>query len=126
MSDIENGSIVWTDLTVTNASEVKDFYTEVLMCKSEAASMGDYEDYVLSLSDSGQGIAGVCHARGSNADIPSQWLPYFKISDLDQSLDKVKKLGGKTLSSIKSYGDDNRYAVIQDPAGAVCALFEAK
>lgn len=36
--------------------------------------MGAYDDYVMNASSTGQATAGICHARGGNADLPAQWL----------------------------------------------------
>ncbi|TRY32623.1 VOC family protein [Aliiglaciecola sp. M165] len=124
MSDGQVGSVVWTDITVENASGLKDFYQQVVGWKVNPVSMGDYEDYSMQLPGNGQDTVGICHARGGNADLPSQWLLYFKVANLDESLEAVENMGGKTVSSMKTYGGESRYIIIQDPAGAVCALFE--
>ena len=39
--------------------------------------MGGYSDHLMSLSQSGKAVAGLCYARGSNADLPPQWLVYI-------------------------------------------------
>jgi len=47
--------------------------------------MGGYSDYLLLPPGSDEPIAGVCHARGSNADIPPQWLIYIAVQDVEVS-----------------------------------------
>lgn len=126
MSSSETGSIVWCDLTVPNAESVKDFYSSVVGWKANPISMGDYNDFTMQSPGTSNDVVGICHARGDNADIPSQWMPYFKIENLDQSLQDVERLGGKAISSMKHYGSVSRYIIIEDPAGAVCVLFEDK
>ena len=49
MSTSPVGSVVWTDLTVNNASEVKDFYQQVVGWKPNPVSMGDYDDFTMQL-----------------------------------------------------------------------------
>ena len=39
--------------------------------------------------ESGKVAAGVCHARGSNAKLPAQWLIYITVEDVDKSADSV-------------------------------------
>ena len=68
------GSISWMDLTVTNAEEVKDFYKEVVGWSTSSVNMGDYEDYCMNLPETENTVAGVCHAKGVNAALPSQSL----------------------------------------------------
>jgi predicted enzyme related to lactoylglutathione lyase len=127
MSDInkhEAGAITWTDLTVLNAEEIKTFYSEVIGWKSEAVSMGDYNDFNMNLPASGNTIAGICHKRGANAELPAQWLVYLTVADVDKSAKRCVELGGKVLTGPKDMGGYGRVCVIQDPAGAVAALFE--
>ena len=83
--------------------------------------MGAYSDFVMS-ADHAE-VAGICHARGGNAELPPVWLIYITVEDLDQSLEECQRLGGTVLVAPRSYGG-GRYCVIKDPAGAVCALYQ--
>jgi predicted enzyme related to lactoylglutathione lyase len=116
------GSISWTDLTIEDAERLRDFYASVAGWHPESLSMGSYADYVMN-DASGAAVAGICHARGGNADIPPQWLVYITVDDLDHSMAECVRLGGAVLVQPRSYAD-GRYCIIQDPAGAVCALYE--
>jgi predicted enzyme related to lactoylglutathione lyase len=127
MSDavkIEIGSINWADLTVPNADEVRDFYSAVVGWTPVALDMGGYSDYCMNLPESNRTVAGVCHARGVNANLPAQWLVYINVADLDKSIQACTEKGGKVLAGPRSMGPQGRYCVIQDPAGAAAALFE--
>lgn len=118
------GSIGWFDLTVTNADEVRDFYAEVVGWKWSPLDMNGYSDYCMNLPGSGDTVAGICHKRNVNASLPSQWLMYINVANLDQSMSRVEALGGKILTPIRGNTTQGRFVVIQDPAGAVAALFE--
>jgi predicted enzyme related to lactoylglutathione lyase len=118
------GSIGWIDLTVDDAPGIRAFYEDVVGMTHEAAPMGDYDDYCLRPHD-GDPVAGVCHARGSNAEMPPQWLIYFVVADVDGSVQRCTERGGAVIVPIKSMDGHGRYCVIKDPAGAVAALFEA-
>ena len=54
-SDI--GTIVWQDLTVDNADEIKDFYSQVVGWHSEPVNMGGYSDYEIASPDVGETIS---------------------------------------------------------------------
>ena len=116
------GTIIWTDLTVENAEEVRDFYSSVVGWTHEPEDMGDYEDYHMVASSTGDRVAGVCHPRGVNADLPPQWLVYISVEDLDASMAACQELGGRVVAGPKKLGPYGRYCVIEDPAGAVAAL----
>jgi hypothetical protein len=116
------GTVVWRDLTIGNAKEVQEFYTRVTGWKADPVSMGEYNDYSM-LAESGDCVAGVCHAQGVNAGMPAQWLIYIKVADLDQSIAECTALGGKVIHGPRSMGD-SRFCVIEDPAGAVAGLIQ--
>lgn len=106
---------------MANAETVRDFYEAVAGWTPEAVPMGAYSDFVMNAD--GVAVAGICHARGNNADIPPQWLVYITVDDLDHSLAECLRLGGALVSGPRSYGG-GRFCVIKDPAGAVCAIYQ--
>jgi uncharacterized protein len=124
MSKNEIGAITWMDLTVQNADQIRDFYQAVVGWKPDAVDMGGYSDYNMSSPETKEPKAGVCHARGGNADLPAQWLIYITVANLDESMENCRREGGKIISGPRSVTGHGRYCVIQDPAGAVAALFE--
>lgn len=128
------GSICWHDLTVPDAERVRDFYCQVVGWRSEPVDMGGYSDFNIFAPAAGaaQGpssapampLAGICHARGSNASIPAQWLVYVAVSDVDESARRCLSLGGRVVDGPRSLGPA-RFCIIQDPAGAVLALYQS-
>jgi predicted enzyme related to lactoylglutathione lyase len=120
----ERGSIAWTDLTVPDAKKITEFYRKVVGWTTSPVSMGDYSDFNMKLPETGKTVAGICHARGVNAELPPVWLVYIIVADLDKSLEQVQQLGGEFYGNLRDMGDQGRFAVIRDPAGAFCALFE--
>ena len=111
-----------TDLTIEDADAVRDFYEKVAGWSSSPVDMGGYSDHTMLDSDQ-RAIAGICHARGENADLPPQWLIYITVADLDQSIVQCEQMGGKVLSAPRQVGS-GRCAVIRDPAGACVALYQ--
>jgi uncharacterized protein len=118
------GTIGWVDLTVPDADALKEFYQDVVGWTTSAFDMGGYNDYCMNVPNSEDTVAGVCHARGSNANQPAQWMIYINVANLDESMEKVTARGGKVLNGPRNMPEQGRYCVIQDPAGAVAALFE--
>lgn len=110
------GKALWRDLTVADAASLKGFYEDVVGWKAEGADMGGYEDFNMLDAD-GEVAAGVCHARGGNADLPPVWLPYFAVDSADEAIASAKAGGGRIVAGPKGY-DAYRYVIIEDPAGA--------
>jgi hypothetical protein len=121
-ADPRIGTFAWHDLTVEDAPVLRDFYAAVVGWRPEPVSMGDYDDFNL-VAANGQPVAGVCHARGENAEVPPAWMNYVLVADLDTSLRRATELGGRVVVPTRDTGRD-RYAVVADPAGAVLALFQ--
>jgi uncharacterized protein len=121
---MDTGRIVWRDLTVSNAEGIRDFYREVVGWEAEEEDMGGYSDFNMVGPD-GERVAGICHQRGANAKVPPVWLVYIAVADLNESANKVVELGGSVIDGPRQMGR-GRFAIIRDPAGAVCALYEVK
>src|SRR5579871_4491852 len=100
------GRIGWIDLTVPGVD------------------MGGYQDYCMVPNGAQEPVAGICHSRGANAALPPVWLIYISVSDMEESIRRCLERGGKLRTQIQSMGSQGRYCVIEDPAGAVSALFE--
>ncbi|MBQ86442.1 MAG: glyoxalase [Gammaproteobacteria bacterium] len=115
------GRIEWVDLSVGDAARSKDFYCKVIGWKPTDVEMGTYSDFNLKLPDSGQTMAGICHARGMNANLPAQWLMYVRVVDVTASAAEAERQKGKVLDGPRRMGGSN-FCVIQDPDGAVMAL----
>ena len=115
------GKIEWMDLTVPDAGQLQKFYTSVVGWSSNDVDMGSYSDFSLNLPGTEDTIAGVCHARIGNANIPSQWLIYVRVANVVDSARQCKKMGGEVLDGPRRMGGSN-FCVIKDPAGAFMAL----
>ena len=120
----ETGRIGWIDITVEDAEGLRDFYAAVAGWKPENVDMGDYADFNMTMPGSGTPAAGICHARGGNAELPPQWLIYIFVVDAEASAETCVELGGRVLVGPKSMAG-GKFAVIEDPGGAVAALYES-
>ena len=114
------GKIEWRDLTVADAEHIADFYSHVVGWQAQPVSMGDYNDFNMVNAD-GETVAGVCHARGGNTGLPSQWLMYVRVDSVKDSITQCLQLGGKVLHGPRDMCGE-QFTVIQDPQGAVLAL----
>ena len=124
MSDnTEVGKIGWIDMTVDDADGVRDFYKTVVGWGSESVGMGDYSDYAMTMPSSDEAVSGICHARGSNADLPTGWLIYITVEDVEASAAACTENGGEIVIPIKGLAG-GRFCVIRDPAGSAAALYQ--
>ena len=91
------GTVVWRDLTVENAEDVRKFYQDVVGWEAAAVNQEGYSDLNRMAPGSAEPLAGVCHARGANADLPAQWLIYIIVEDVERSAAEYVRLGGKVV-----------------------------
>ena len=115
------GRIEWVDLSVGDAARSKDFYCKVIGWKPTDVEMGTYSDFNLNLPNNGETVAGICHARGMNANLPAQWLMYVRVVDVAASAAEAERQKGKVLDGPRRMGGSN-FCVIQDPDGAIMVL----
>jgi uncharacterized protein len=122
MANSEIGAVCWTDLTVPDAERVADFYRQVVGWTSVPVDMASYRDYCMNTPETGRTVAGICHARGVNADLPPVWLIYIVVADVDESAAACRRYGGEVLAGPRELGEHGRFCVIRDPTGAIAAL----
>ncbi len=85
--------------------------------------MEGYADYCMLPPGSDQPATGICHARGPNADLPPSWMIYITVGDVARSVEACRAAGGTVVREPREMGGA-WFAVIRDPAGAVCALHQ--
>lgn len=112
--------VTWIDLTAPDAEKIRDFYTALLGLRPEPVSMGEYDDYNMVNPETGIPVLGVCHKKGPNAALPAQWIVYFTVLDLEDSVSKAVRLGAEIID-----GPRSGICVLRDPSGAVTALYQA-
>jgi hypothetical protein len=60
------------------------------------------------------------------AHIPSYWMPYFQVTNVDTSASKAKELGGNLMVPPQEIPNTGRFAIVTDPQGAMFAIFQPK
>jgi predicted enzyme related to lactoylglutathione lyase len=63
--DAEIGKVGWIDITVDDATGLRDFYSAVTGWNPKDVSMVEYSDFMLTMPENDEPAAGICHARGA-------------------------------------------------------------
>lgn len=118
------GAFSWNELMTTDVDAAKVFYGDLFgwgMQKFEGSDM----DYTMAtLGD--QEIAGLMAIPEEAAGMPPSWGAYVTVADVDALLLRVTKLGGKVAVPPHDIPDVGRFAVIQDPQGAMLSIISYK
>jgi hypothetical protein len=69
-------------------------------------------------------VAGLYDMTPDMVNIPSHWLPYFAIANIDDSLEKIANLKGNIILPKMFIEGVGHFAVVQDPQGGVFGLVQ--
>ena len=116
------GSLCWNELVTTDTEQAKKFLTELFGWGSQTSEMNNisYTSFLIGEKH----IAGMYQMPEEMGDTPAHWLPYFTVEDCDKSCEKARELGAGILQPPKDIPGTGRFAVLQDPQGAVFAIIK--
>ncbi len=122
----EPGTLCWNELFTTNVDAAGKFYAQTVGWTPKAVDMGPMGVYTLfnRPGDDAKNAAGMMGMPPKMAGVPSHWLAYFAVSDVDASTKKVTELGGKVMAPPMDIPKIGRFSVVQDPQGATFGLFK--
>ena len=121
------GTFCWVELGTSDSEAAKNFYTELFgwdfvdnpmgqtWCLHNAQARRQRRRRALQLMPD-------MTAQG----IPPHWLSYVAVTNADETAEKAKAAGATMMKEPFDVLTVGRMAVIQDPTGAVFALWQAK
>jgi hypothetical protein len=112
----------WAELNARGLDRAIGFYEAVFgWTHSTSEAEGDSPPYTQFAAD-GQNIAGAMEMNpGIPATLPSYWMPYFGVADVDQSFQQAVQAGGREMVSPQDF-PGGRFAIVSDPQGAAFGL----
>jgi predicted enzyme related to lactoylglutathione lyase len=120
----QHGAFSWSELMTTDAASAKDFYARLfgwqMRDQSVGGSMGDMIYTVVKAGD--QEMGGLMTMPPHMQGIPPHWGVYVTVEDVDASAKLAEELGGQIKVPPMDIPDVGRFAVIQDPQGAVLSI----
>jgi len=117
------GTFSWVDLGTTDADGAKAFYGSLLGWQFEDMPVPDAPPYSMARIG-GLTVAALYGKRDESQ--PPAWLSYVTVADADGVAASAAGLGGTVISEPFDVLDAGRMAVLQDPTGAVFAIWQAK
>ncbi len=120
------GTFCWVELATTDGEAAKKFYAELFGWSFTDNPIGNGMVYTMLKLD-GKEIGGVYHmpSEMTAQGIPTHWLSYVSVESADETADKAKSLGATLMKEPFDVMDVGRMSVIQDPTGAVFAIWQA-
>src|SRR4051812_37027991 len=118
------GTFCWADLGTPDAAAATRFYTALFGWTAEDRPMGPDASYTMLHAD-GRAVAALYHQEAAQHG-PPHWLSYISVASATDAATRAKALGGTLLMEPFDVLDVGRMAMVQDPAGAVVALWEPR
>jgi predicted enzyme related to lactoylglutathione lyase len=120
------GAMTWNELITSNVDRAGKFYATVFGWTLTPVDMGPIGKYTLfGRAGDKNNVGGMMPLGPQMKGVPSHWLVYFAVKDVDKSAKKVTELGGKVVSPPMDIPDLGRFAVVQDPQGAAFAIYKS-
>lgn len=113
------GSFHWNELWSPDAKAALAFYTAAFGYTHSAMDMPGGSAYFV-LENAGKQRGGIMQSPA--AGIPAHWLPYVHVGDLDATLGRLARNGGKAEGEPMEMPGIGRFAFVRDAQGARLGL----
>lgn len=116
----QHGAFSWNELLTTDVAGAKAFYGELLGWTLQDDNSHGME---YTIARAGETMTGGIMAQPEQCrGMPPAWGAYVTVDNVDTLLPRVEKLGGRIVVPPMDIPSLGRFAVIQDPQGAVLSL----
>jgi len=113
----EPGAMCWCELATTDPEKAGRFHAELFGWRLKPSG-GDYTEFQRGV----QSIGGMMAITPEWGDVPSHWLTYFAVGEVDGTASKAQKLGAQARLPPRDIPNVGRFAVLIDPQGAPFAI----
>jgi uncharacterized protein len=121
------GSFCWIELGTTDQNAAKSFYGSLFGWSPNDMPMGPNDFYTMFQVNGRDAAAGYTLRPDQRAHgVPAHWMIYVAVNSADDAGRRAAELGGTVLRDAFDVYDAGRMAVLQDPAGAVFSVWQAK
>lgn len=121
------GTFSWAELATTDQRAANTFYGRLLGWRVEEVPLSAGETYSMFSLD-GRRTGAACTMREDERaqGIPPHWTLYVAVDNADDVAARAPARGGRVLVPPFDVMDAGRMAVLQDPTGAVLAIWQAR
>jgi len=122
----KDGSYGWAELNSRGFEKARDFYTSVFGWKTKVSPMGEGQGDYTEFQVDGQSIAGGMEMNPMvPQQVPSYWMVYFTVTDVDKSHKKAVDLGAQETLPPQEF-PGGRFSILSDPQGAQFGLLKMR
>lgn len=115
-------SFCWNELATPDTKKAGEFYTGLFGWGTNVQQFGPMT--YTSFLNVGRPAGGMYQPSPEMGNVPPHWLVYFAVDDTDAKVQRATQLGAKTIAPAMDIPGVGRFAVIQDPQGAVFGIIK--
>jgi predicted enzyme related to lactoylglutathione lyase len=120
----ESNTFGWAELNARGADKAVPFYQKVFGWTPKTTPTGPDQPPYTEFQLGGESIAGGQEMQAMvPAQVPSYWLVYFTVADVDKSFKAATQAGGRELVAPMDF-PGGRFALLADPQGASFGLLK--
>lgn len=122
------GTFCWVELGTTDADAAKTFYKGLFDWDYEDDASGGPGMIYTLIKRNGKNVGGLYKmpANMLAQGVPPHWLNYVSVTNADDATAQATAAGGAVMNGPFDVMDAGRMSVIQDPTGAVFAVWQGK
>ena len=114
----------WAELNARGFEKAEPFYKKLFGWGTKKSAMGEGQGEYTEFQVNGESIAGGMEMNPMvPAQVPSYWLAYFTVPDVDKEHKKATELGAKSLLEPADF-PGGRFSILTDPQGASFGLLK--
>jgi uncharacterized protein len=119
------GTFCWVELGTTDGDAAKKFYTQLFNWDYTDNPVGPSGFYTI-LKQNGKDVGALYRMpeEMTSNGVPPHWMSYISVANADETAAKAKSLGATLMKEPFDVFTMGRMAVIQDPTGAMFALWQ--
>jgi predicted enzyme related to lactoylglutathione lyase len=113
----KHGKFSWNELLTTDPEGAKEFYGQLFGWTTQDWPMDGFNYTIVKAGDTD--VGGIMPIPPHATGMPPTWGAYVTVDDVDATAALAEKLGGKICIPPTDIPTVGRFAVIQDPQGAM-------
>lgn len=116
------GTFCWNELMTRDAAAAKAFYGSLFGWKMNDMPMG--QGVYTLLRKGSKDAGGLMQIRPDMGEMPSHWLSYVLVENVDAAVRKAGALGARVHVPGMDIPNIGRFGIFEDPTGAEIAVFQ--
>lgn len=116
------GTFGWNELVTADTEACGTFFTELMGWSTETNETAEAGTYTF-FKQGDRPVGGMMSMQSLGLEgVPSHWMAYLTVEDVDAACARCTELGGKILMEPMDVPEIGRFAIITDPSGAAVGL----